>query len=98
MKLFDVEILNKDGLNIDKTRYNELVSNAQIGLSKKIEQMPFFKVAVDDSKNAEMVEIANKFKDGLTDIVHIGVGGSSLGAQTIAQLTGYGRMGFVDQK
>lgn len=37
---------------------------------------------------------ARRLREGATDIVVLGVGGSSLGGQTLAQLTGYGTAGL----
>lgn len=93
MNLYQASILKPENLNIDQDRLATLIDKAQKGLAAKFKQMPFFENAADMSEIDTINQVATKFKAGLTDIVHIGCGGSSLGAQALVQLAGYGCVG-----
>lgn len=98
MNLYEAHILSEDKLDIDQDRLGVLIHKAQMALEVKFAEMPFFDVAVDMSDIDELNKLAQKFKTGLTDIVHIGCGGSSLGAQALVQLAGYGCVGSDAKK
>ncbi len=89
MNSFDVKILSK--YNADKL--NTLKNTAASGLAEKIANLPLFTNATDTTEIDSLNTLAKTLKAGLTDIIHIGVGGSSLGAQALAQLAGYGCVG-----
>lgn len=93
MNLYEAHILNQDQLAIDNDRMTILINQAQEALDVKFTEMPFFDVAADTADVDDLNKLAQKFKTGLTDIVHIGCGGSSLGAQALVQLAGYGCVG-----
>lgn len=96
MNLYEAHILNQDQLAIDNDRMTILINQAQEALDVKFTEMPFFDVAADTADVDDLNKLAKKFKTGLTDIVHIGCGGSSLGAQALVQLAGYGCVGSDD--
>lgn len=93
MNLYEAHILNQDQLAINNDRMTILIDKAQRALDAKFNEMPFFDVASDMADVDDLNKLAQKFKTGLTDIVHIGCGGSSLGAQALVQLAGYGCVG-----
>lgn len=98
MNLFKIEMLNATQYKADANIIATLKKQAKAGLDKQFKNLPIFQNAVDDSETEILTKVAGRFKKGLTDIIHIGVGGSSLGAQAISQLTGYGCVGFADKK
>ncbi len=98
MNLFSAKILKPELLNLDMAKIDLLKAKAQAGLKQKMSEMAFFQVAADHSDIAVIEQLAAKFKSGLTDIVHIGCGGSSLGAQALAQLAGYGCVGSAKKQ
>lgn len=93
MDLFEAKILNKKILQLDDEALLKLQNEAVGGLAVKLKQMAFFADVADFTNIDSLNVLAENFKQGLTDIVHIGVGGSSLGAQALAQLAGYGCVG-----
>lgn len=93
MSLYEASILSAETLNLDNDRITMMIDEAQRGLDAKFKQMAFFANAADMSEIDDINQVAKKFKKGLADIVHIGCGGSSLGAQALVQLAGYGCIG-----
>lgn len=51
--------------------------------------LPLLRLPEKQDDLAEIRDAAAKLKDGATDVVVLGTGGSSLGGQTLAQLAGY---------
>lgn len=56
--------------------------------------LPLLGLPSDTADLPPVHQAAKRLREGATDIVVLGVGGSSLGGQTLAQLTGYGTAGL----
>jgi glucose-6-phosphate isomerase len=59
---------------------------------------PLYRLPEKTEDLAAAKEICETFRDGASDICFLGIGGSSLGAQAIAQLRGFGAPGFAWRK
>ncbi len=70
------------------------LSDPELSEAHDAAALPFLRLPAltDDLGDCQM--IVDCLKEGSDDIVILGVGGSSLGAQTLAQLTGFGTPGF----
>jgi glucose-6-phosphate isomerase len=57
-------------------------------------RLPLLRLPAETGDLAEIEEAAGRMREGATDIVLLGTGGSSLGGQTLAQLAGHGIVGI----
>lgn len=67
---------------------------AKLTKQAKDRTLPLLALPSDTADLAPVHAAAKRLKQGATDILVLGTGGSSLGGQTLAQLTGYGIAGI----
>ncbi|MCE9650995.1 MAG: glucose-6-phosphate isomerase [Parvibaculum sp.] len=96
---FDDKI-GKDGLS--RAAYEKALGEAEAGvtwLKEAYEKKTLALLAVPERKDdlAAVRDIGAKLLDNTTDLFIFGIGGSSLGAQAIAQLTGWGTQAHIQK-
>lgn len=67
---------------------------ARLKEQAETKSLPLLGLPSDTADLPPVHAAAKRLREGATDIVVLGVGGSSLGGQTLAQLTGYGTVGL----
>ena len=96
---FDDKI-GKDGLS--RAAYDKALKDAEAGLAwlkEAYEKKTLALLRVPERKDdlGPLRDVAAKLLDNTTDLFIFGIGGSSLGAQAIAQLTGWGTQAHVQK-
>lgn len=67
---------------------------ARLTAEAKDKSLPLLGLPTDTADLEPVKQAAARLRDGASDILILGTGGSSLGGQTLAQLTGYGTAGL----
>ncbi len=85
---------NVGGAGIPETALEAALSVTETGLRRLREEdrsgaLPLLSIPDGDADLADVEKAAGWLRDGASDVVFLGTGGSSLGGQTLAQLAGF---------
>lgn len=101
----DVQACLKDGkgYGLGDAAYSNYLKKADVGLDRvradyTSGRLPLLQLPERDDDLAGILKTAAILCDGASDVVVLGVGGSSLGAQTLAQIAGFGIPGRLQNQ
>jgi glucose-6-phosphate isomerase len=85
---------------LDRTAFKSFLARADEALeslreAREKKSLPLLEVPQTRADLAEAANVAERLRANTTDILLFGIGGSSLGAQALAQLKGFGTPGFA---